>query len=442
MHAAGSFAAAEGILRPALAVRPGDGFLWNALGVMAAEQGRPAEAVRCYRRALALGAGTAGLWTNLGNALTKLRQHATALACQEEAVRLAPEEGAFRYNLGITLAEADRHAEAVTAFDAALRLSPAHPMARWDRGRSLLHLSNLPRGFADYEVRLENGLVPPRPLPGARWDGRPFPGKRLLLLAEQGFGDTLWASRTLPRLRALGGEVVLECQEALIPLLAPMGWVDRIIPAGAPLPEADWHAHLCSLPGLFAPRLEMLSGEPWLRAPEARLPAMRQRLNGAEASTLRVGIVWSGSTAFPRNAERALTLERFLMAFDLPGVQLFSLQKGPPEAELRAAGAHRIIDLAPHLRDFADTAAAVAELDLVIMTDSAVAHLAGALGCPVWLLLSRPAHWLWMQERADSPWYRSMRLFRPRAEGDWNHVLDGAAAALMRLVRQGGKAGN
>lgn len=438
LHGQGRFADAEAALLPALHRWPEDGFLWNALGVMHAEQHRPAEAVRCYRRALALGAGTAGLWTNLGNALTRLRQHASALACQREAEALAPEDGTVRYNTGITLAEAERHAEAILAFDAALRVAPGHPMARWDRGRSLLHLGNLDRGFADYAVRLDNGLVPARPLPGRRWDGAPFPGQRLVLLAEQGLGDTLWASRYLAEAAARGGEVVLECQPGLIPLLAPLGAARQVIPVGAPLPDAAWHAHLCSLPGLFTRDLAGIPAAPWLPAPPVRRPGLRQRLGQAPAGALRVGIVWSGSTSFPRNAERALPFVRFRDAFDLPGVQLFSLQKGPPEAELAEARPHAVIDLAPDLQDFADTAAAVAALDLVIMTDSAVAHLAGGLGVPVWLLLSRSAHWLWMQDRADSPWYPSMRLFRPRGERDWDHVLDQAAAALMALARRGG----
>lgn len=438
LHAKKSFPEAEQLLRPALDRWPEDGFLWNALGVMCAEQDRPAEAVRCYRRALALGAGTAGLWTNLGNALTRMRHHASALACQREAEALAPEDGTVRYNTGIALAEDERHAEAVIAFDAALRFAPGHPMARWDRGRSLLHLGNLARGFADYEIRLENGLVPSRPLPGRRWDGTPFPGQRLLLLVEQGLGDTLWASRYLAEAAARGGEVVLECQPGLIPLFAPMGLAHRIIPAGAPLPEAEFHAHLCSLPGLFTPGFAAIPPAPWLRPLAARQARLRPLLDRAPAGALRVGIVWSGSIAFPRNAERALPLARFLEAFDLPGVQLFSLQKGPPERELDEAGPHRVIDLAPALGDFADTAAAVSALDLVIMTDSAVAHLAGGLGAPVWVLLSRAAHWLWLQDRTDSPWYPSMRLFRPRGERDWDHVLDQAAASLIALSRRPG----
>jgi ADP-heptose:LPS heptosyltransferase len=153
-------------------------------------------------------------------------------------------------------------------------------------------------------------------------------------------------------------------------------------------------------------------------------------------SRCKVGIVWSGSVTFGKNHRRAQRLMQFFQAFALPGVQLYSLQKGPPAAELKSLPrGGPIIDLDPHLKDFADTAAAVAQLDLVIMTDSAVAHLGGALGKPVWLLLGHNAHWVWLLDRADSPWYPSLRLFRPRAEGDWNYVFDTAAAELMTLAR-------
>jgi hypothetical protein len=153
------------------------------------------------------------------------------------------------------------------------------------------------------------------------------------------------------------------------------------------------------------------------------------------SSSLRVGIVWSGSVTFKRNRERAQSLSKFILGFAMPGVQLFSLQKGPAEQELRARPrGGPIIDLSPYIRDFADTAAALSHLDLIIMTDSAVAHLAASMGKSVWLLLGHVAHWMWLHDRTDSPWYPSMRLFRPRGEGDWNHVFDSASAALMELT--------
>jgi hypothetical protein len=213
-----------------------------------------------------------------------------------------------------------------------------------------------------------------------------------------------------------------------------MGVADRLVAKGEALPEADLHCHLCSLPGLFTQDLASIPAAPYLTAPRERRERLRP-LFAAAGGQLKVGVVWSGSVTFKKNHERAQPLLRFFQAFALPGVQLYSLQKGPREGELRALPqGGPIIDLAPHLADFADTAAAIAELDLVIMTDSAVAHLAGAMGKPVWLLLGYLAHWLWLLERADSPWYPSLRLLRPRAEGDWDHVFDSAAVELMKLA--------
>ncbi len=432
LHAAGRFAAAEARLRAALQTEPESFALHNACGVMLASQGRYHEAVACYREALRRTAVEPGVWTNLGNALTHLKLYDSAIACHDAALARSGADGGLHYNRGISLAESGRHGEAVAAFTQALRHDPRHSMAAWDRGRSYLHLGNFAAGWRDYAVRLENKLVPARAVPGVPWSGAPYAGERLILLAEQGFGDMIWASRFLPRVKALGGELVVECQAELAGLYRAMAVADRVVVKGEALPEADLHAWHCSLPGLFAPDIAAIPDAVPLRPGPARMAALRPLLDQA-GGRLRVGIVWSGSVTFARNADRAQALKRFIDAFDQPGVQLFSLQKGPPEAEL-AAAAHRVIDLAPALHGFDDTAAAVAMLDLVIMTDSAVAHLAGTMGRPVWLLLGRNAHWLWLQDRTDSPWYPSLRLFRPRGEGDWDHVFDQAGAALMRLT--------
>ncbi len=255
-------------------------------------------------------------------------------------------------------------------------------------------------------------------MPGQRWLGQRYGGKRLVITSEQGFGDTIWAARFLPRVKALGGELVMECQRELIPLLSNMGVVDRFIPRGETLPSADWHCSICSLPGLFTPDKASISGTAYLTAPTTpheRLAPLLVEANGR----MRVGIVWSGRTTFGLNADRAVGLDRFLRAFSLPGIHLFSLQKGPPAVEVHSRKDARLTDLSPALQDFADTAAAVAAMDLIIMTDSAVAHLAGALGKKVWLLVGRPGYWLWQSDRTDSPWYASMRLFRQRVPSDW-----------------------
>jgi len=435
LHDAGKFAEAEALLRDAVAADPGNADLRNARGVMFAAMGRHRDALWCYRDALACNPGGAGIWTNLGNALTHLKHLKSAVACHRRAIALADKQDALHYhNLGTSLAEAGQHGEAVIAFSRAAELDPSYNMARWDRGRSFLYLGNYRQGWADYDVRTITGQLPRRDLPGAKWDGRPYAGKRLLLLVEQGFGDTLWVARYLPRVKALGGELVIECQRELIPVLQSMRVADRLIGRGDPLPPADLHLYLCSLPGLFTPELGAISGAPYLAAPPDRVAKLRPAF-AASGGRFKIGIVWSGSVTFKKNHERAQPLMRFFQAFALPGVQLYGLQKGPRLGELRSLPrGGPIIDLSPYLDDFADTAAAIALLDLVIMTDSAVAHLAGAMGRPVWILLGHVAHWLWLLERTDSPWYPSLRLFRPRAEGDWDYVFDSASVELMNLV--------
>lgn len=435
LHDAGRFGEAEALLCVAIARDPNNANLRNARGVMFAAMERPLDALWCYRDALALNPRGPGIWTNLGNALTQLKHVEAAVACHRRAIELtaAPDALLF-HNLGVSLAEAGQHGEAVAAFSRALDAKPDYHIARWDRARSYLYLGNFRQGWIDYEARRVTGHLPTRTLPGEPWRGEPYAGKRLVLLVEQGFGDTIWVARYLPRVKALGGELIVECQAELLPLIAAMGVVDRLVARGEALPLADLHRYLCSLPGLFTPDLAAIPAAPYLVAPRDRF-ARLQPLFEQAGTRLKVGIIWSGSVTFKKNHERAQPLLRFLQAFALPGVQLYSLQKGPPEAELGILPpGGPMIDLSPYLGDFADTAAAVAALDLVIMTDSAVAHLAGALGKPVWVLLGHVAHWLWLRERADSPWYPSLRLFRPLAAGDWDHVFDQASVALMKLA--------
>lgn len=436
LHDASRFGEAEAVLRSALAEDPANANLLNARGVMFAAMGRHLDALWCYRDAVAHNPDDPGVWTNLGNTLTHLKHLKSAVHCHQRALGLARPGGeALLYqNLGVSLAEAGMHGDAVVAFTRALEIDPARNAARWDRARSYLYLGNYHQGFADYEIRQFTGQLPPKQLSGELWRGQPYAGKRLLLLVEQGFGDTIWAARYLARVKALGGELIVECQKELIPLIETLGVADMLIPRDAPLPPADFYCYLCSLPGLFTSDLASIPTSPFLTAPRDRLVKFRGLF--AEAGPrLKIGVVWSGSVTFKRNQERAQSLLKFFQGFALPGVQLYSLQKGPPEAELRALPrGGPIIDLSHDIYDFADTAAVISCLDLVIMTDSSVAHLAGSMGKPVWLLLGYVAHWLWLLDRTDSPWYPSIRLFRPRGEGDWDYVFDAASMALMNLA--------
>jgi len=428
------FSEVSALLEQAMKMDPLNGDLLNAQGYVLTAMGNHLDALKWYRRALKLNPTAAGIWNNLGSAFTRIKYLKSAILCQKKAISLSANEAFIHHNLGLSYSEAGLHGDAIAAFTRALEIDPSFHLARWDRARSFLFLGNYRQGWADYEIRLSTGQLPKRTISGEKWGGGPYAGRRLVLLTEQGFGDTLWVLRYLPMVKALGGELVIECQRALFPLIDSMKIADRVVSAGDSLPPADLYCHLCSLPGLLSPDLPVFSPPAYLAASPERAKKFQPSLQKAEGR-LKVGIVWSGSISFGRNDSRALPLQRLLQAIDFPGVQLYSLQKGPPERELAEyAERYSVINIGPELSDFADTAAMVEQLDLIIMTDSAVAHLAGALGKPVWLLLGYSAHWLWLLDRADSPWYPTIRLFRPRVEGDWDYVLDNVATELMQLA--------
>lgn len=425
----------QALIQQALAKDPSNGDLINAYGCVYTAMGRHREALKWYRDALEFSPDGTGIWNNLGTAFKHLKYFNAAIACYQRAISLSGEEAFVHHNLGLCYSEAGQHGEAIAAFNRAIALRHDYHLARWDRARSYLFLGNYRQGWADYEVRLISGQIPARQSPGRKWTGTPYAGRRLVLLTEQGFGDTLWVLRYLSTVKALGGELIVECQRPLCSLIESLGLADQVIAHGEPLPQADYYCYQCSLPGLFSPDAAHLPAQPYLPKPSDRQEKFAPYLQRG-AGRLKVGIVWSGSITFGRNADRALPLERLLQAVDFPGIQLYSLQKGPPEQELKSlSGQGRsIIDLGPELQDFADTAAVVSNLDLVIMTDSSVAHLAGGLGVPVWILLGHSAHWLWLLDRADSPWYPSARLFRARVEGDWDYVLDKVSMELIEMV--------
>lgn len=422
--------AAECVER-AIKLSPTDFDLWNTRGVFLRAGGKSADAVWSYRQALARQPGNAGTWSNLGNALVDLKQLDTAMACHRHAIDLEPVNAEFHRNLAHGLIISSRHAEALESINQALRLEPGNAGARFDRAMTYLHLGEYAKGWADYEVRLQNSA---RSLPGRRWQGQPYRDGSLIIASEQGHGDAIWAARYFRQAKALGGKLIVECHEGLAPLFAAMPEVDSVIPLGTPLPHADYHCHICSLAGFFTPDMASIRSEPYIPVPAGRIAKFKAPMAKA-GKALRVGIIWSGNLGFVRNRDRAAPLRAFMQAFAHPGVQLYSLQKGPLEKDLDTLSSDApIIDLAPLLNDFADSVAAVSQLDLVIMTDSAIAHLCGAIGKPVWVLLSYEAFWLWLLDRSDSPWYPSMRFFRQRAWGDWGGAFDTASAELLRLA--------
>ena len=285
-------------------------------------------------------------------------------------------------------------------------------------------------GWQDYEQRWVPPNKPPPYVQVPRWDGSVLDGKTILVFAEQGLGDTIQFARFLPQVQERGGTVLFECQSALERLLAGVRGVHRLIPRGSALPPFDVQVPLLSLPGIFhATPASLAAAVPYLRADPGLVERWRRELAPLEG--FKVGIVWQGSPHHPADRWRSFPLASFETLLRLDGVRLVSLQKGPGAEQLQAqvgqaSNLSSILDLHGRLDAegaFLDTAAIMMNLDLVITVDSAVAHLAGALAVPVWVPLPFAPDWRWLLERADSPWYPTMRLFRQSRFGDWDEVF-------------------
>ena len=431
------YAEAVALAEGAVRAGPGRAEAWNALGVALRVSGDAHAAMACHSRALELSPESAVALVNLGNAAMELDRVDEAVAALRQAVAKRP-TAKHLMDLGHVLHDAGLFHDAIAAFDDALRLEPDAARAHCERGQVLLRLGRYAEGWPEFEWRWR--LPDMGPLPGYRtpaWDGAPVSGA-VIVWPEQGFGDAILSARFLPVLRKRVGRFVLGVKPELSRLFSDLAGVDTLVAMGARQPPHVAHASMMSLPGFAMRDRRDLPPPARLHVPadaRARLaPVIAQA-----GRRLKVGIVWSGSVTFKANAQRATGLDRFLDFAEVPGVQLFSLQKGPRAAELAASGARNfVIDLAPHCADFADTAAAVDLLDLVIMTDSSVAHLAGSLGKPIWNLLCYAPYWLYGVAGGETPWYPSMRLFRQTAAGDWDPVFAAARMALAEAVRAGG----
>lgn len=308
------------------------------------------------------------------------------------------------------------------------------PQAKFDQAVVSLWHGQMPRAWDEYEIRLQvPGLITPqRHFTHPRWDGKPFPGKTLLLHYEQGLGDTLMFVRYAPMVKAMGGTVLLAAQAALADLVATCPGIDGVIPKGTAPPPFDFHLPLPSLPSLFRTKLATIPADiPYLAVPEwvPNRQEIRSLLAPSEGS-LRVGLNWTGSPANPRDSERSISPAVLAPLAGLPHVTWFGFQREEP-FETPFTG---ILPLGPLLSNLSDTAYALSALDLVITVDTALAHLAGAMGIPVLLLVAHTPDWRWLLERADSPWYPTLRLYRQPSPGDWDTVVQN----ILRDLTQSG----
>lgn len=434
LHQSGKAGEAIPLYRRYLGSRPDDPGIWCNLGVALREGKQLAVAEACYRRALEVAPDDTAAMGNLGNVLKDMDRLDEAIALHETVVARNPDDNRGRHNYAVALREATRYAEATAQLDVLLEREPDNATYRWDRSLVLLHQGRSTDGWRDYEARRLTGEVKARGYPQPEWDGEPLDGKTLYLHPEQGFGDTLMALRFLPQLEAMGATVVLECKAPLRRLLDGCPGIARLVAPEDGFTEFDLHGSLMSIPRLIGADVSAPGAPARLTVPVAARETVRPLLAPGR-DRFKVGIVWSGSVTFKGNAKRAVTIDRFLPFATVPGVQLFSLQKGPREGDLVASGADAVIlDIGTKVNDFAETAAAIEMLDLVIMTDSSVAHLCGALGKPVWNLLPYHPYWIYPVDSDRTPWYPSMRLFRQQIAGDWDGVFAGARDALEQAV--------
>ncbi len=401
--------------------------------------GRPGEALAAYGTAIKIKPDYAQAHANLGLALQVLGRPDAALAAYDAAIKIKPTDFEAHYNRGLALQALDRPDEALAAYDTAVRLKPDFAEARNNRGLALLLKGEFEKGWQDYEWRWRSkdwsgGKPRHQTLP--RWTGEPADGRTVLLWSEQGMGDTIQCLRYLPRVAAMGWKIVAELPRELIQLATCLKAADITIAAiGDPLPTADLQCPFLSLPAICGTIPWAPPSASYLRAEPDLSRAWRARL-GKES--LNIGIVWQGNPSQKNDRNRSARLAEFRPLSAIDGVHLVSLQKnyGTEQLENLPDGM-RVDRLGPDYDSggFHDTAAVIAGLDLVIGVDTAVAHLAGSLGVPTWLLLCKVPDWRWLMEREDSPWYPSMRLFRQEHPGDWSAVFHRIAEALRPLVK-------
>jgi len=430
----GKFEEAVSYCRKAIETAPNLAKAYNTIGVVMLDQEKIEEAVSYFRQAITLAPRDPDAYLNLGDALAEQGQHDQPIIQCQKAAELAPDSADVQVHLGVSLFQARRLDEAAACFRRAILLRPDRAEGHFNLGIALLAAGHMAEGWKNYEWRWRTPrlFAVRRHFAQPAWDGGG--AGRLLIHAEQGLGDTLHFCRYAPLAAARGVRVILEVPPPLVRLLRSLPGVDTVIARGEELPEFDVHAYMLSLPYIFGTVLETIPGAtPYLFADPADIEAMRARLGQAEAQKtgLRVGLAWAGNSYanLPDMAavdrRRSLAPEHLAPLFDIPEIDFISLQKGG-----KAPAAFGLTDFMDDMRDFADTAALVENLDLVISVDTSVAHLAGALGKPVWLLNRYDTEWRWLDGRTDSPWYPGMRLFRQSAPGDWDGVIAEVAAAL------------
>jgi Tfp pilus assembly protein PilF len=439
LHREGRLEAAADIYRRVLAESPDSFQAHFNLGALLHVQGRVDEAERYYAKAIELRPDYAVAHDNLGNIYHDRGQLAKAIESYKRALQSDPQHFSAWNNLGMGLKELSNYTEAGTCFQKSIEINSNFADAHWNAGILALLEGNLDAGWKGYEWRWKVYKTQAREFLQPRWRGEPFADKTILLYTEQGFGDTIQFIRYAALVKKQHAEatVVVACQKRLLNLLSSCGGIDALVADDGQLPTFDVHAPLLSLPGIFRTDADSIPADvPYLFADEALVRSWRDKM--AAVKGFRIGINWQGREGNVDSRRRDIPLKLLTALSQIPGVQLVGLQKGSARAELSAVR-EAIFDPGEDFDTshggFMDTAAIMKNLDLVITSDTAVPHLAGALGMPVWVALPFVPDWRWLLDRNDSPWYPTMRLFRQKKAGDWRGVFEEIGAALRERMK-------
>ncbi|HLJ06584.1 MAG TPA: tetratricopeptide repeat protein [Acetobacteraceae bacterium] len=436
------FGEAAGICNDVLATAPDNASALALLGMIAAHTNDPERGITLLERAVTVRPGVASWYANLSALYRMVYRMQDALRVGQEAIRLDPQNADHLVNLSLVFTDVDDREHAMACLLRALGVRPDHADGHLALGQNLLAIGDFASGWLEYEWRNQTeagkGTLPK--MTSAAWNGMRIPQGRLLMVGDQGYGDTIQFARYIPLIADRCQELVLGCSAEMGPLLSTIPGVKQYCHRWTDVPGHAAHCRLSSVPGLVHTTLETIPAKvPYLFADPVRVTAWRQKLDALlPQGVRRIGLAWTGRPTHPNDRRRSMPLSRLAPLATAGRASFVSLQKPLPKSdEATMAMFPALTDLSGELTDFGETAALITNLDMVITVDTAMGHLTGALGKPVWIMLPKASDWRWLLERSDSPWYPTARLFRQRTPGAWDPVIAEVAAALAVELRAG-----
>jgi tetratricopeptide (TPR) repeat protein len=421
----------------AIEFNPSYAGVYYNLGVIFQEKNRLTEAIAAFQRAIQLDPQYADAYHDLGYVSHMNRQPDKAIECYLKAIQMNKDMFDAYNNLGRVYQEQGRLDDAITSYRKSLEINPDFAETHCNLAIALLLTGAFRQGWEEYEWRWKLKDRSRYGFPQQIWDGSDISDKTIFLYAEQGFGDTIQFIRFAPLIAGRGANVIIECQKELKSLICHVKGINSVITREDPLPEFDVHYPLLSLPFVLNTTPESIPATiPYIMTDETIVRKWEERIRSDNAR-LKVGVVWSGNPKYKADRFRSISPDNFLQLCMVERISFYSLQKGEAASQVKELVKEiKLIDFTDEIHDFSDTAAIIKNLDLIISVDTAVAHLAGALGKPVWTLLPFSPDWRWMLERDDSLWYPTMRLFRQPLPGDWGTVIESVKKELIKILLQ------